>query len=294
MDLTDLADLADLADSKDPQMDHGSAGMEAYSMYASTVQACVLKVLFDSLRELLVDTVIQFSPAGVKLVDLDNTHVVMLNLRLDAKNFEEFHCDADGVAIGVNVANLHALLKTVNTNDTLTLFLERADSNRLGISVQNDEKRTKTEFKLNLLDIDAAEYNIPPVGFNSCIVLPSTYLQKIVRDMSNLSEQVEIRNVGRELVLICNGHFCRQETVLQDTEIGEAPDGGDGAENHDATLIKQGVFSLRYLSMFTKCSSLAPNVEIYLKNAFPLVLRFNISLGELKLCLSPIQTDDSY
>ena len=41
---------------------------------------------------------------------------------------------------------MHSLLKTVNTTDTLTLFLEKSDRNRLGIRVENDEKRTRTEF----------------------------------------------------------------------------------------------------------------------------------------------------
>lgn len=269
----------------------GDRDMSGYSLFARTVQASVLKVLFDSLRELLVDTVICFHPGGVKLIDLDNTHVVMLHLRLDAKNFEEFYCEGD-VPIGVNVSNLHALLKTVNSSDTLTLFLDKSDSNRLGICVENEEKRTKTEFKLNLLDIDAVDYNIPPVGFNSCIVLPSAYFQKIIRDMAQIADQVEIRNVGRELVLICNGSFCRQETVLQDTETGESED-PDAAEDPDATAIKQGIFSLRYIQMFTKASSLSPNVEIFLKNTFPLVVVYKTSLGSLKMCLSP-QADDNY
>ena len=35
---------------------------------------------------------------------------------------------------------MHSLLKTVNTTDTLTLFLEKSDRNRLGIRVENDDK----------------------------------------------------------------------------------------------------------------------------------------------------------
>ena len=265
--------------------------MDTYSFYARTVQAPVLKVLFDALQSLLVDSVLQISSEGIKLVDLDNTHVVMLHLRLDARSFEEFHCEAP-VEIGLNISNLHALLKTVNANDTLTMFLENSDANRLGIRVENDEKRTRTEFKLNLLDLDSSEYNIPPVGFNSCIVLPSAYMQKIVRDMSNLSDRVEITNVGRELILSCTGDFCKQQTVLQDTEQVEADE--DAPADHDASLIKQGVFSLRYLNLFCKCSSLSPNVEIYLKNSFPLIVQYKLALGNLKLCLSPNDVGEDY
>ena len=53
--------------------------------------------------------------------------------------------------------------------------------------------------------------------------------------------------------------------------------------------IIQGIFSLnlKYLSIFTKCTNLSNTVEIYLKNNYPIILRYTIaSLGEIKLCLS--------
>jgi hypothetical protein len=41
------------------------------------------------------------------------------------------------------------------------------------------------------------------------------------------------------------------------------------------------------LLIFTKCTNLSNNVELYLKNNYPIILRYTIaSLGEIKLCLS--------
>lgn len=260
-----------------------------YIMYAKTVQACVLKVLMDSLSSLLVDTTLQFSADGVKLIELDNTHIVMIHVRLDARKFEEFYCE-NPVNIGVNIGNLHTLLKTVNSSDTLTLFLSNDDRNRLGIRVENEEKKTSTEFKLNLLDLDAHEYSIPPVAFSAVTMLPSTYFQKIVRDMSYLSDRVEIKNIGRQLILSCSGNFCQQETILRDTE--EPIRDGEDEEERDPTLINQGVFSLKYLVMFTKCSSLNPTVSIFVRSEFPCICVYEMSLGSCKLALSPFTTEE--
>lgn len=261
--------------------------VSGYAMYAKTVQACVLKVLMDSLSSLLVDTTLQFSSDGIKLIELDNTHIVMIHVRLDARKFEEFYCETP-INIGVNIGNLHTLLKTVNSNDTLTLFLSKDDRNRLGIRVDNEEKKTSTEFKLNLLDLDTQEYNIPPVGYSSCVILPSTFFQKIVRDMSYLSERVEIKNIGRQLILSCVGNFCRQETILRDTDEPVT----DEDDEKDMAIINQGVFSLKYLVMFTKCSSLCPNVELFVKNEFPCICVYNMSLGSIRLCLSPYTAEE--
>jgi len=271
----------------------------AYCLYARTVQACVLKVLMDAIKDLLVDATLQFCEDGVKLVALDNTHVVMIHLRLDAHRFEEYHCEAP-VSIGINLANFQKLLKTVNTTDTLTMFLETSDRNRLGIRVENEDKHTRTEFKLNLLDLDGANFEIPPITFSSVVQLPSTFFQKTVRDMSGLSDKVEMKNVGKQLILTCTGDFCAQETVLQDTDcvdmdVADGADGPDGPEGPDGPdvpdvpdgAITQGIFSLKYLVLFTKCSALCQTVELYLKNNYPLVVRYVLPLGELRLALSP-------
>ncbi len=49
-----------------------------------------------------------------------------------------------------------------------------------------------------------------------------------------------------------------------------------------------GRFSLRFLQMFAKAQNLSPNVVIYFKKDYPLVLQYKIGeLGELKFALAP-------
>lgn len=57
------------------------------------------------------------------------------------------------------------------------------------------------------------------------------------------------------------------------------------------TVDIQGVFSLKHLVMFTKCSNLASTVFIYLRNNYPIICQYSVaSLGEIKLCLAPTRT----
>ena len=56
--------------------------------------------------------------------------------------------------------------------------------------------------------------------------------------------------------------------------------------------IVQGVFSLKFLCLFTRCSNLSRQVEIYLKNDYPIIVRYAVaSLGNVKLALSPVNRD---
>ena len=53
--------------------------------------------------------------------------------------------------------------------------------------------------------------------------------------------------------------------------------------------IIQGEFSLKNLSYFIKCTNLCNQIQIYLGNNLPLIIKYNVaSLGEIKLCLAPL------
>ena len=57
----------------------------------------------------------------------------------------------------------------------------------------------------------------------------------------------------------------------------------------DDTEVIQGEFSLKNLSYFIKCTNLCNNIEMFLENDLPLVVKYSVaSLGEIKLCLAPL------
>lgn len=250
-----------------------------YALEIRTVQASAFKILVEALKELLTDTCIDFDETGMKIVSLDNSHVVLVHLKLDATKFEYFFCE-NKITIGVNMLNMYKLIRTINSNDTLTLFIESDNMNHLGIKIENGEKNTKTTYRLNLLDLDNPKISINPADFNYEIMLQSADFQKICRDMYNIAEVVEIKNIGNQLILSCKGDFCSQETILADTE--------NNSYSKNNNEIVQGMFNLKYLVLFTKCTNLCSTVELFLKNDYPLLLRYMVaSLGEVKLCLAP-------
>jgi hypothetical protein len=52
--------------------------------------------------------------------------------------------------------------------------------------------------------------------------------------------------------------------------------------------IVQGLFDLKLLLIFTKCTNLCNQVVLFLKNDYPIIVTYQIAaLGEIKLVLSP-------
>jgi len=252
-------------------------------LYFKTVQSNAFKCLFEVLKEILHDVSIQFDAESMRIMTVDGSHVALVHLRLDAKNFEEYVCTSP-MHVGVNMLNLYKLLKVASNNDTISFSIADSDASELAIKIENNERRSHTEFKLKLLDVDIEELNMPDIEFDSIITLPSAYFQRLCKDMNNISELMTIRSRQTELVLSCAGDFASQETSIKDSAV----EGGSGPsfQAKSAEMV-EGTYMLKYLILFNKASSLSNTMEIYMRKDYPLIMKYQVAnLGELRFCLA--------
>jgi proliferating cell nuclear antigen len=255
---------------------------ENYILEVRTVQSSAFRILIEALKEILTDANLEFDETGIKIMAMDSSHTVLVHLKLNSEQFEEFTCKHK-LILGINMINLFKLIKTMSNNDTLTLYVEEDNQSVLGIKIENTEKNTITRYKLNLMDLSQDNIQIPPTVFESVITLPSSDFQKICRDMHNLADDIEIKSVGSQLIFNCKGDFASQETC-----IGEANSGMTFIQNQNPDEIVQGLFALKHLVLFSKCTNLCNSIELYLKNDYPLIIKYTVaSLGSIKLCLAP-------
>ena len=275
------------------EADDGAADRGNNCLEIRTVQAVAFKVLVEALKELLTDTVFEFDASGLKVLAVDMSHTVLVHLKLEAERFEVYHCDpghgpasagpAGAIRIGVNMLNLHRILRVISAKDLLTLFIDREDVNHLCVRIENTEKRARTTYKLNLLDLTDPRPVVDSSDFSEVVTLPSADFQKICRDMHNLADNMEIKRLRDQLVFSCLGDFCRQETIISDGAGRTLPPLA-GPED-----IVQGVFSIKHLVLFTKCTNLCPTVELYLKNDHPIIVKYGVSsLGAMTKKVTPL------
>ena len=256
-------------------------------MELKTVQTGAFKTLIEALKEILTDANIEFTDSSMKIITMDPTQTILVHLKLEKDNFESYHCKHK-IFIGVNMLNFFKLIRTLTNNDALTLFIENTNTNILGIRIENGEKNSLTTYYLNLIEVNETTYQIPPAQFESTITMPSTEFNKIGRDMINLSEIIEIKSVGSQMIFSCKGEFASQETI-----IGETSNGLNFVKSTTEDNIIQGYYNLKHLVLFTKCTNLCNSIEMYMKNNFPIVIKFSVgSMGNLKLALAPKVEED--
>ena len=185
------------------------------------------------------------------------------------------------IVIGLNLPNFFKIIKTITNNDTLSLYINENNQNQFGIKIENYEKNYLTNYFLNLIEVDEKTLHIKPPKFESIITMPSNDFNKICKDMINLSDTIEIRSIGSQIIFSCKGDFAEQETIM-----GETNSGLSYIQNSNNNTIIQGYYNLKHLVLFAKCTNMCNILTIYLKNSFPIVIEFAVgSLGELKLAL---------
>ena len=266
-----------------------NASTDGNVLTIKTVQIAPFRTLMTALKDILLETNISFQPDGIRIINMDKSHTILVHLYLAASNFEFYECKKEKIIIGVNMFHLFKLINSIDNDDTLTIYIENADYydgivSHLALKFENgDIKQCKTQ-KLKLIEPEQDELEVPDVKFSSIINLPSADFQKIIRDLSCISDKLEIKSVGNEIIFKCQGQFASAEIHRAES------DGSMGfIVKQDSSKIIQGEFSLKNLGYFIKCTNLCSQIEMYLENDLPLVVKYDVaSLGSIRLALVPL------
>lgn len=273
-----------------------------YILELKTTKSAEIRKLIENLQAIFTKISFVFLPnkidddgnkvsGGLQIKEVNKFNHTMVHVKLDADNFEYFNYNykKDHLSLGINLSYLTKCLKCMTNYDSLSMAVDADDMNYLILSLENN--KDKKTIKLKLMDLDAKMYVIKSVDFPYMVTMSSTDFNKYCKDLSIVSEKMEIRCNGKKLFLAGSG-----EIGDVNYEVLPSVNGLNITVNTDKEgEIVQGVFSLKYLNIFSKCASFDPEVLIYIENDKPLILKYNVSsLGEIKFVLSPSKPKDAY
>uniref|UniRef100_A0AB39JD78 Proliferating Cell Nuclear Antigen n=1 Tax=Florenciella sp. virus SA2 TaxID=3240092 RepID=A0AB39JD78_9VIRU len=257
-----------------------------YVLMIKTVQIAPFRVLMTALKDILLETNISFQKDGIRIINMDKSQTILVHLFLESKNFEYYNCIKDKIIVGVNMLHLFKLINSIDNEETLSIYIEKKDYNDgavefLNLKFENKNIKQSKIQQLKLIEPEQEELTVPDVTFSSIINMPSSDFQKIIRDLNNVSDKLEIKSIENQLIFKCDGPFATAEIIRSECD-------GMGFIQKNNSII-QGIFSLKNLNYFIKCTNLCNQIEIYLANDLPLIVKYNVaSLGAIKLGLAPI------
>jgi len=264
-----------------------------------TIQISPIRNLFSALKDLVPDVTMIMEKEGMKIVNFDKNHTTLVAVRL---KFETYICDPDKIVICANSLHLFKLISNTSNDDLFSMFIEKEDYHdgivsHLGLQYVNGKIQQCNNYKLRLFEPDEEELEIPEVNYSAIIHMPSAGFQKIVRDLTGLSDRIRIESVGDDLIFSCVGPFAqsriyrteqKNDAILDD----DKTDAIKFRKKPDASVVMCGEFPLKSLNNFIKCTPLSQNLEIYLENNLPLIVKYDIgsNMGDIRLCLCPLPT----
>jgi proliferating cell nuclear antigen len=285
-----------------------------YILELKTTQSAAIKIVVDAINSLLTDANFDFYPyhiikedsetgesetveseskktiGGVVLKEVNKTGKILVYMRLDADKFDvyKYSYHKKKLTLGIDIGNLLKCLKCMSHFDTMSWIVDDDDINKLIIILESTERKEKKTFKLNLMDIEEETYDITPIQFPYSITIPSQDFHKYCKDMAASTEKIEIKATSNRLYFSGKGEIGNIEF-----EVGET-NGGLSiiSTTTNTNEIVQGLFELKFLLIFTKCTNLCNQITLFLKNDYPIIITYQIAaLGEIKLVLSPSKAD---
>jgi len=252
-----------------------------------TVQIQPIRNMITAIKDILTDATITFTKNGMKIINFDKTHTILVNVMLNSSKFEYYRCEHDKIILCANTLHLFKVISTMSNDDTLSMYIDNTDYHdgivtHLGLQYDNGDIKQCYNQKLRLIDPDTEELIVPNVEYSTIINMPTTDFQKIIRDLNGISDRIEIKSVGTDLIFSCEGNFASSR-ILRSESDGNM----EFIQKPDASIVIQGEFSLKSLSHFIKCTPLCSHLEMYLGNNLPLIVKYDVaSLGSIKLCLA--------
>ena len=232
----------------------------------------------DSVKDLLTDVNIYVSEHGIQIGGMDSSHVSLIKCVLSSNDFTHFECKKEG-QIGVNIQNISKILKCITNDDSLKLY---SSDTHLNIVFQSENG--KSEFELNLIEIDSEDIDIPEMEGDATIKMLSSKFHNIINSLSIIGLDCKISCINNKLKFETSGDLGYGNVSIEKEEI-------DISSEKDVI----NSYSLKYLSHFCKGTCLNPLILIKLCEDQPLCVTFNLANSNnsyLDYYLAPRIEDD--
>ena len=91
-----------------------------------SVQVSPIRNMITALKDILTDASITFTKTGMKIINFDKTHTILVNVVLNYDKFEYYRCDPDKIIV-CKYTPLFKVISTMSNDDTLSIYIDKSD-----------------------------------------------------------------------------------------------------------------------------------------------------------------------
>jgi proliferating cell nuclear antigen len=259
-------------------------------MFEATLeQGQLLKKILEAVKDLVNEANLECSASGIELQAMDSSHVSLVTLLLKASGFEGYRCDKS-ISLGINMSSMNKILKCAGNDDSITLRCQD-NADTVTFVFENKDKDKVSDFQLKLMAIDAESLGIPDQEYKAVVAMPSAEFMRICRDLSMLGDTVNISVSKEGVKFSASGDIGAGNILVKQQKSADKADDSTTVELQEPVSLN---FALRYLTTFSKATSLSGRVKLSMAKDIPLVVEYPIGdMGYIRYYLAPKVDDDA-
>jgi len=238
-------------------------------LYAGT-----LKDIFESLAKFKKKIILNCSPRGIYVNEIDEKHVSLLELDMSPQYFERYRC-AKEVHIKVNAVEISKHLKKVLRRDSVKIQLK---DEKLHFLIERYKGGDILKFSVPAMGAVHSALTVPSNEWDTKIKMPSDEFYQIIKKLKNKGTDAIIRASKRNVVNIYSPDESAYFAIEND-------------ETHEVDVDSEDkvTLSTHYLFLFAQSKKLAKKITIKITQDFPVLFEFEQDyLIKLRYHIAPI------
>lgn len=246
-------------------------------------QSSFFKKIIDGLKDCVQLVNFNCSEKGIAAQAVDDSRVLLVSLAVTPDAFEEYRSDR-AVTLGVDLNSLSKILRCSANEDSLTLVAEDSPDNML-VLFEDTKRERISEYSLKLMEIDADFLEVDQIDYDTTINMPSTEFAKIIRDLNQLSDSLNILVTKETIKFTSEGDFGSGSVIVKPRTDVERPEDSVRVELEKPVDL---TFGSKYLLDIIKAASLSVSIVVKLSAETPALFHFNLDgAGHLQYFLAP-------
>ena len=243
----------------------------------ATVQSGAFKILINGISKIIDKGKLIFTEEKIKMFESNKDKDILIHLNLYSERFEKYFVKGKK-EINVDFKLLQKITKTIKNNETIGITYNEGDTFWTLKSFDSDKGINKS-YKINLIQYESDEINIPPTGFNYEISLSTIYFKDLLNQSKFISsDKINISFNVRSIKFNFKNESIEKEVVIEENKDNMYID-----YISDSELI-EGEFNYDNILKCCFFTNLCNMLKIYFIKDFPIVFRYDIaSLGDMKL-----------
>jgi len=243
---------------------------------AKTSSSNEWKVVANTISTLVEEATFEATAEGLTFRAMDPSHVALVDLVWPNSAFDKYDCDKQ-LKLTVRVEDLVKLIRRADVKDNIEISM--GEDETLLLKLANGYER---RFQIHLIDSTYGATPVPKLTFNAKIEITEQIFEKMLNDISAVSDHIMITTNNEKLVFS-----------------GKSDSGSGSATlekgNQELLQLKvkedsKATYSIDYLLNITKAASKSTDILTFeYSNKMPLRLTFKLGEkgGQMQFYLAP-------